>query len=205
MNVEPEIILRKTISEVLRKDQRLLCLTKIRHSDSMYVTLLNDKNQYLTLTTTRDDSLKESLPALLREAAWQNFDYNDYFILSILKDSHNYHVSWQTMEPSSSNINFYQVKSLRKEGFKKIKFDNIDDKTNQVLQKLYATGLVLSYQTAEKSCLLYLSEAGLRLVDYFNDKYIEKFAKDYRYIDWNNPQLVVEPESKDQALFDSLF
>lgn len=218
MRSEREIGIAKIIVDHLDSQDRMLCFTSTRHSESDYVTLLNSINQYLTFRISHHEAysgflsvptfviskskpLGKILDEYLPKLTWINLDYLDYFILSVIQFSKKHGVVFQIddlysiFSDEKQGMVFYQCRSGHSHRRTKIVAANgMNEETNKVFRKLYATSLISSRKT-DDTLSIYISEAGFRMIDYFAPKYINQFSKDYVNLDWNDvsvPKWVID-------------
>lgn len=215
MSSDRELFIKRTIVDNLETGEYIASLSDTRSSESMYAALINDKQQYLTFrishhstysgflsiptfVASREDPLEVSLKDYMQKATWINLDYNDFFVLSVIKLSREHGVSFQVDDlysiftEETQGMMFYQVRtSHHKRRVKKVLANGLNESTNQVFRKLYSTALI---STREEDGILriYISAAGIRLLDLFAKFYIQKFSEDYKNVDWNNIVLPIE-------------
>lgn len=211
--MDKELLFKKAIVDNLSAGERIICLSEARKSKSSYATLLNSNHQYLTFRIshhstysgflsipTFETSKEKPLEVFLKEympiATWIPFDYKDFFVLSVIKLSENHGISFQIDDLYSVFSNelqgmiFYQVRvSHRRQRVRKIAANVLDDEVNQVFRKLYATSLISSRKDSSDTLRLYISAAGMRLLDLFTNEYIHDFISDYKNMDWENIRL----------------
>lgn len=217
MNEEKELNIKKSIIDSLGDNEYLLSFNKARKSESIYVTLLNNEDRYLTFRTSHHSSysgflsiptfntsnlinFKNELNDYLSIASWINFSYNDFFILSVIKNSLKHGVKFQIddlysiFSEESQGMIFYQIRKSSKK--KRVDVNSFDEETNQAFRKLYSTALISSYKNGDQTLSVYISEPALRLLDIFSKNYLQTFIKDNSNINWNNISLPTQSIKK---------
>ncbi len=209
-----EIRMKQAIIGSLANDENLICFSKTRNSESAYVTLLNESKRYITFrlsnheaysgflsvptfVTSKSNPLGTELRSYLDKASWFNIDYGDYFMMAVIKHSRSHKISFQiddlysAFSDEKQGMIFYEVMDYHSHRKSKIQVNGLDENVNQVMRKLFATTLISSYKKNNGELLVYLSEAGFRLLDIFSKDYIDKFSSDYENINWDNIQIPV--------------
>lgn len=207
-----ELKVKQIIINILNDDERLVCLSKTHNSESMYVTLLNESQRYITFRISNHEaysgflsvptfvlSKSNSLGPVIRDyldkASWFNVDYSSYFMMSVIKHSQSHKISFQiddlysAFSDEKQGMVFYEVHNYHSHNKKSITANGLDEDVNQIMRKLYSTSLISSYKKGNGELLIFLSESGFRLLDIFSKNYINKFVSDYENIRWNDINL----------------
>lgn len=210
---ERELMVRQAVAKVLTAQQRLLAVTRTRKSESLYVCVLNEQRQYVTFrvsfhaaksgflsvptfVTGNPEILEQAVRDYLSKATWLTLTYRDYFVLSVITVSHLHHIRFQIddlyniFSDEKEAMIFYQVRDSYKK--KHIIVNGLEEATNQVFRKLFASGLIASHQRPGDTPTVYVSEMGMRLLDDFALPFVQRFMTDYAQLDWNNITLPEE-------------
>ncbi|NLR30953.1 hypothetical protein [Levilactobacillus tujiorum] len=207
MAKDQDLYVQQVTLAAMDETMRLLCLTQARKSETMYLCLINRQRQYLTFRVSYhaaksgflsiptfamakrhvfEDELNEYFP----KASWLDFRYADFFVLAVVKHSRRHHIRIQIddlysiFSAEKEAMVFYQIRASFRN--KRTAAGGFDEETNQVLRKLFATGLISNYQKDNQTPEVYISEIGMRLLDFYASDYLERFMADYQRLDWDN-------------------
>ncbi|WP_339101687.1 hypothetical protein [Candidatus Enterococcus clewellii] len=206
MKINDELILKKIILESLNNEEKLLSFSFSKNKKSAYVTLVRANFEYITFRISdhrafsryysnptfvfnRYDytSFEKELIKFMGKAQWYKFEYNDFYLLYVVKFAHKYHVTflidniYNVFNNEDFGIVFYQEKIFNK---KKKDLRIVPEKMMKYLRKLYATGLINSRSLDEQVIDVYITEQGMRMLDATLALHLERFMSDYREIDW---------------------
>lgn len=209
MSAKREDYVKETVNNILSPTEEILCISKARNSESMYVTLVNDQRQYLPFrvsnhatysgflsvpTFTASSDLADLVQDYVDKSSWISLSYEDYFMIKVIARSRKFGTSIQiddlysVFTDEKQGMIFYQVKvKHRKVNRNKISQTNVnamDEPTNDVLRKLYATNLISSRQTSDGNLVVYVSEAGFNVMHRFDEDYKTRFEEDYLDFNW---------------------
>lgn len=217
MQEKRELTIRQAISTALHSGETLFCLSRSHSSESYYAVVMNVQQQYIifrlsehgtysgflsipTFQVAPGPKLANLIRGYLEGNSWANLSYEDFFALLIIIFGRKKHVNFQIddlfsiFSESKQGMIFYQVRSYNHG--KRIDDNGLESKTNRIFRKLYALGLISSYTQPDQTLLVYVSEAGKRLVDQFSGQYISQFIDDYQNFDWG---FVKVPQPKDES------
>ncbi|MFW4405375.1 hypothetical protein ACN677_07690 [Lactiplantibacillus paraplantarum] len=204
MKDHQEIQIRLVLASILTNDQRIISFHTTRKSESAYVLLGNNQGEFLairlsthkafsvfmsipTFDYTDKVQLTEKLSDFLRRASWLQFNYHDYFALSMIVFAKQHGTEFQIddsytiFSEASQGMVFYQL--LGRPRGKQVVLHAFEEDYNRVLRRLYAQALIASHST-DNTFKLYVTEAGIHLLDWFSTTYIETFANDYLNVNW---------------------
>lgn len=140
------------------------------------------------------DFLFANIAVYLKEGPWAKFTYEDYFVLSLIKDG-KYNCSkffvdnlYGIFTNNAQGLLIYQELSWHKNN----KTVNIvSEAIEAVFRKLFATG-VISYWVKNKKQVkdeqafpIYISEAGFKLMEVFHEFYAQRYKNMQRQIRWD--------------------
>ncbi|WP_424321221.1 hypothetical protein ACPD8N_03290 [Lacticaseibacillus chiayiensis] len=209
MNEKRELQVKAAIAGALGDENCLISFYCARKSQSIYVILGRHMCQYLAIRISNhrafsgfqkvptfflrsQEQLAAELSEFLKTATWRTFDYQDFFVLSLVKFGHHHGTTFQiddsyaTFSEETQAMIFYQLIRLGRR--QRVMMNALPAELNQALAKLYASDLIGSFSN-QQSLLVYLSEGGRRLLDLHAGQYMPQFMQDYQQVDWHNLNL----------------
>lgn len=218
MNEKRELQVKAAIAGALDAEDCIISFYCARKSQSIYVILGRPMSQYLAIRISNhrafsgfqkvptfflrsQEQLTEELTEFLKTANWLTFDYQDFFVLSLIKYGHHHGTTFQiddsyaTFSEESQAMIFYQLIHLGRR--QQVMMNALPEDLNHALAKLYASDLIGSFSN-QQSLLVYLSEGGRRLLDLHVGQYIAQFMEDYEQVNWRNLNLPAVGSSTEQ-------
>lgn len=196
------------VQNILYSEERILNFYIAKKTKSAYFIIVKGENEFITFRVSnhptnsfysnRTFSSKNDLNQLLEDirnymdkSGWYVFKYEDYFCLKALSK-----IPYKLMkfyidntmgmfDFSLGGLIFYQSLEY---GKKNKQFNAVSESFQKGLRKLFASGLISSYRESKDKILIYINRSGRFMMDYMEDRYIDRFKKDekninYKYIE----------------------
>ncbi|MCI1903943.1 MAG: hypothetical protein LKJ03_07655 [Enterococcaceae bacterium] len=168
----------------LKEEQQAYCQIRIstHNSKSSFYS-----NKTFIFYGNDSDILVDQLIDYLKIAPWPKFGYSDFLVLEVIKKRRN---GLSFYIDNTFNIFFNNTQGLviyYEFYCKKNKYVNIaSEDWDKVMKKLFSTGLLSYFEESAEILHLYITEGGIKALDYYQEMYISQYRQDYQKIDLHN-------------------
>lgn len=196
------------VQNILKSDERILSVSFAQKTKSAYFTIIKGENEFITFRVSNHSTnsfysnrtfnskkdlnqLMEDIRNYMDKSDWYVFKYEDYFSLKALSKipfklmKFFIDNSMGMFDFSLGGLIFYQSLEYGKNNKQ---FNAVSESFQKELRKLFAAGLISSHRESKDKILIYINKSGRFMMDYMEDRYIERFKKDekninYKYIE----------------------